>query len=298
MTRIALALALLGLCACGDDGASIVADASAQDALVVPDTGGADTGPVDSGVACNERVLASFAIPTPGATRYAIGAAITDEITGLVWERDPVDTPRTLAEAHAYCASLGEGWRVPARVELVTILDASRTPSVAPELAALDEYHWTASHPACRDERAYSIYFGQGETVIADATRAGAVVRCVRGERGPTGFALEDGYVRDLGTGLRWDRAPSAPMTHDAAITHCESRACRLPTLNELQTIADESRTAPALDLAYFDPAPAPEWTHTLRDFGEILAWTVDFTDAQTHLEPLTRPFATRCLCP
>lgn len=304
MIGAALAIALLALSACGDDAAGPVVDASIDGAGVVdadgaaPDVASPDSGTSDGGAPCDERVLAGFSMPTPGETRYAIESEVTDEITGLVWERDPTDTRRTLAEAQAYCASLGEGWRVPARVELVTLLDASRTPSVAPELRAIAEYHWTASHPVCRDDRAYSIYFGQGETVIADAARAGAVVRCVRGEPGPTGFELDGDFVRDLGTGLRWERAPSDPLTHEAAETHCASRGCTLPTLNELQSLADESRTAPALDPLFLTSTSTREWTATLRDFGEILAWTVDVTDAQTHLEPLTRLAASRCLCP
>ena len=50
---------------------------------------------------------------------------ITDLVTGLVWREDVVTGDLTYDDAVAACAALG-AWRLPKRIELVTLLDFAR----------------------------------------------------------------------------------------------------------------------------------------------------------------------------
>jgi hypothetical protein len=122
------------------------------------------------------------------------GLTVTDTITKLVWQRDGSGTRAgctkgttcTLAEAKAYCAALVlggiSGWRVPARMELLTIVDFTRiNPSI--DRAAFPntpaEWFWISS--PCTSLVGYRCYvnFNYGysfDTDVGDFLR----VRCVR----------------------------------------------------------------------------------------------------------------------
>jgi len=55
---------------------------------------------------------------------------VLDNVTSLTWEEPLGDTNTCVAtytEAMAYCGALGSGWRVPTRIELVSLLDYTQT---------------------------------------------------------------------------------------------------------------------------------------------------------------------------
>lgn len=66
----------------------------------------------------------------PNPLSYGVnGDQITDNVTKLVWRADLVTSDLTLDEAVAACAALStptETWRMPKRIELVTLLDFGR----------------------------------------------------------------------------------------------------------------------------------------------------------------------------
>ncbi|MFM2153571.1 MAG: hypothetical protein RL199_2006 [Pseudomonadota bacterium] len=49
-----------------------------------------------------------------------------NQCNGLVWQRTPDSTRRTLAAAHEYCSNLGAGYRLPTLNELYALLDFSK----------------------------------------------------------------------------------------------------------------------------------------------------------------------------
>lgn len=122
------------------------------------------------------------------------GLSVADTITGLVWQRD-ASGPRdgcaavatcTLAEAKTYCAALVlggvSGWRVPARMELLTIVDFTRQkPSIDPIAFPNTPAEWfwiSGPCPAAGGSRCY-VNFNYGysyDTDVGDQLR----VRCVR----------------------------------------------------------------------------------------------------------------------
>lgn len=297
-----LLVGLVGVAACGDESDAV--DASV-DAGVEVDSGvdaadpsidagarcecpafercEADVCVCDDEALCGTRGHAGFPMRTPSERSFRVdGEVVIDDVTRLSWQRESV-TSRPWAEARAHCASLVSGgredWRLPARVELATILDASRTPSFdASVFAGAADYVWTASRLS--DVAAYAIYFGQGETVSAGIDVGGGHVRCVAGERAPVPRGTVEGDVVVHG-GLRWERAVSDAIRFSEA-TCGEGR---LPTLYELHDLVDEARARPAIDTELFPSTPSARfWSSTERDFGEIVQWVVDFADGQTAL--------------
>jgi hypothetical protein len=135
------------------------------------------------------------------------GLTVTDTITGLTWQRDSSGTRDrcsgdvtafdggsggltcTWAEAKAYCAALTlggvTGWRLPARHELRTIVDFTRTdPSIDPTAFPNTPagYFWTSSPYAGLSGPAGNAWFVaftygySGNSGANDTSR----VRCVR----------------------------------------------------------------------------------------------------------------------
>ena len=126
----------------------------------------------------------------------ADGLTVTDTITGLVWQRDGSGTRTgcsgsdkltcTWEEARAYCASLTlggvSGWRLPARMELLTIVDFTTTdppidPTAFPNTPA--DHFWTSSAYAGSASDAWGIFFAEGQLVVYDRSNT-YYVRCVR----------------------------------------------------------------------------------------------------------------------
>ncbi len=81
------------------------------------------------------HTLADWPMPNPPSTKldhpqtYAAGAqpgVVIDQVTGLHWPAAPAPTELDYPGALAYCAGLtdaGGGWRLPSRIELVSIVD-------------------------------------------------------------------------------------------------------------------------------------------------------------------------------
>jgi hypothetical protein len=216
---------------------------------------------------------------------------VTDTVTGLVWERPPHPERTTFAKAKARCDALELGgrsdFRLPGRIELVTILDFEQLPVVARVFdGAVSDYHFTSSPASFVEGSAYSVYFGAGETVIASADPGSAVSRCVAGAVTASSepqFVVEGDMVTDLVTGLTWERTAAASAPLDEASARCVALGMRLPSVRELQSIVDENAHDPALDPAFFPGAPSTGiWSQTKR--GDR-PWHVAFLDGQTSAE-------------
>jgi hypothetical protein len=218
----------------------------------------------------------------------------TDTSTGLVWQRTASAEPRTFAEATADCARLELGgesdFRVPSRIEWVSLLDPSKSPALDVEAfpRTASQYHWTSSLRG--EDSVYSVYLGSGETVIGSRESRAVHVRCVAGGlrfAGPR-HELERDWVHDRATHLSWWHLPVAPASWAGAAQICQARGGRLPSLRELQTLVDESREDPAIDTRLFPRVSATRhWTETVRDAAERFPWSVDFRDGQTYADQL-----------
>lgn len=254
---------------------------------------------------CGTGGFATFPVAAPSERALAPRSEVVDDgITGLSWERAMDGIWRTHADAIERCAALTldghDDWRLPARIELATILDASRTPTLDGDVfgAAVADYVWTASVDPSGAPRAFAIYFGQGETILAAAELAGAHVRCVRGAREPAPpRRLEGDWLVDPGAGLEWSVPLDAATTLEGARLACEARGARVPTLYELHSLVDEGRAEPATDARLEEP-DATVWSTTERDLGEVLAWVMDFREGTSDLRGVDEAIAARCVRP
>jgi hypothetical protein len=107
----------------------------------------------------------------------------------------------------------------------------------------------------------------------------------------PGRYTIAAGEVTDTQTGLIWQQgtSPATGITFADAPTYCSTlnlngHAWRVPSLRELQTLVDESKTqAPAIDLTAFPGTPSTYfWTSNAFTGNPGNAWIVDFTSGFT----------------
>jgi hypothetical protein len=328
-----IAAALVGamMVGCGDDAVALGdagpgVDLGPRVDLGSPDLGPDDLGssdlgspdfgpPSDAGPRCapepsGDTRWAQYPMPgTPGhPRRYQVtGAAgagtVIDCVTGLEWQRAAAPGTYTQAAALAYCDGLTlagyTDWRLPSRIELVTLVDyavASPGPMIDgtafPGTPAV--FFWSASSIAGSPPYAWNVDFHYG---TADGYRVPTLdggARCVRGNDTvsvttgppPGHFTdLGDGTVRDNATGLVWQQGFS-PSTQEqgASIAYCSTLTApsgggwRLPTIAELQTLVDETVALPSIDTGYFPSTPTESfWASSSLAGWPDYAWSVFF---------------------
>ena len=229
---------------------------------------------------------AGLSLPNSRSYDTTTDGVVVDRVTGLMWEATANVTPLLNTEAATYCGNLGlagyDDWRVPTRIELVTIVEYAATNP------ALDTTGFAASEPAVlfmtasASTRTYTwqVDFAFGET-STESTRA--PVRCVRST--VTAVAPEpryvvntDGTVFDRRTRLTWQReiartsaVPTWAFNYDAAVRYCAALELagggyRLPTMNELLTLIVDPYQNPALDNVTFP-----------TDYGTALVSSTEF---------------------
>jgi hypothetical protein len=95
-----------------------------------------------------------------------------------------------------------------------------------------------------------------------------------------------NGTVTDNKTGLVWQQGEPGYMTWDSALSYCEGLSLgghsdwRLPNIKELESLTDDTRDNPAIDIAFFPNAHASYYwsSTTLADYPDG-AWPVHFSD-------------------
>jgi len=216
---------------------------------------------------------------------------VTDNQTGLVWERDnsaSTGTPTyTWGDAPDYCAGLNSAslggytdWRLPSKIELSWIVKNEGTgPYINPVFTGTEHYYYWTSTPDARDPSSmWFVSFNDGAE--GKSSSLNAYVRCVRtyfGQNQSTTFVDNgDQTISDKKTGLMWQKCSygqsgnycsegSATVTTWAnALSYCETQIgisgtfagysdWRLPNRNELESIVDDTKaTAPFIDIAKF----------------------------------------------
>jgi hypothetical protein len=129
--------------------------------------------------------------PNPASLRDNKDGTITDNVTGLMWEQVGHEAATfDLAQAHCQTAARLGGfsdWRVPSIVELMSIADFSRTPSIDTTFfpPGLDGWDWSTTlsrSPLVPGLHLTLNYFRAEMLASQDETSSDApnVVRCVR----------------------------------------------------------------------------------------------------------------------
>lgn len=245
-----------------------------------------------------------FGSSLPHAERLQLdGDVARDPVTSLAWARTPV-AAGNLSDAAASCRARGRGWRLPSRIELASIVDVQRTPTIDGDaFSAPADYFWTASAVAGRDDLVWTIYFGQGLTGPSGADGV-AFARCVRGGANADDprYEVTTELVTDRGTGLVWQRnAAPQRFAWSFAREVCDalelggSRGFRLPSLRELQTIVDERAAAPAFDAAFAANDDDELWSSSKSGANEGSAYVL-VADGSTALRDATALARVRCV--
>jgi len=274
--------------------------------------------PRDSGLA---QIWASWPMPNPEGTALPNPASYTDlgdgtvrdEVTCLIWQRQPAAGGYTWSAARSYCASLelaGGGWHLPSRVELTSLVDTTRSGPAINTTAFPGTpvaFFWTSSPWTVSHSPAYSWIINFFEGLASNAAdQAGEFrVRCVRspGGSGEPAYDIAEGEVGDSHTGLSWQRASSpATMSAAAATDYCADldlggHAWRLPSVQELATLVDETRVAPAINLTAFPDTAKSTWYWSASTAAPDTTkrWGLNYDDGFTNYRSISAGFA-RCV--
>lgn len=220
-----------------------------------------------------------------------------DRVTGLSWQRAVDAASYDLTQANDYCGRLTLGghrdWRLPAMIEMVSIVDTSRaSPASDPSIfeGTPPVPFWSSQTDATNAGLGWYVYFKNGGTYVGNDTRDPARVRCVRGHSSCTDldvspYTVSGGVVHDDYTRLTWQR----DVEHDnfaweSAGAHCakldsNGKGWRLPSLRELLTLVDATRTEAAIDPAAFPNTPSEFfWSSSPSVTPAGTAWGVNFT--------------------
>jgi hypothetical protein len=245
---------------------------------------------------------ASAALPNP--QRYSLdGDRITDEVTGLVWQRDAEQGGRGIAfeGASTLCEAHGEAWRLPTAIELISLIDFTQpSPTVAPDVGSPLQYFWSSTLLAGDPSRAWTVYFGDGHSSDGTITARDSV-RCVREPepQAPTRhYEVVAGTIRDTLTGLLWrERHASEKYDFAGASSHCATLGFRVPSMKELQTLVDRTRVRPSIDARFFPDTPSePFWSSSLVADNPELAWSVSFELGRSEQTAVGSEFYVRCV--
>jgi hypothetical protein len=113
-------------------------------------------------------------------------STVADNVTGLMWQHAESASTFTWEEAKAYCATLTlagyADWRLPSRIELVSLVDFGRSQPAINTLyfpTAVAGPYWSSSPLAGSSSEAWGVNFYEGLTAWGGVSNKGHV-RCVR----------------------------------------------------------------------------------------------------------------------
>lgn len=260
---------------------------------------------------------------------------ITDLATGLVWQKctygqsgslctgTPVLAQKSTAQTNCNNLSLaGLSWRLPTRYELLTlthygVVSAPRIDtSIFPN--TLNDYYWTSTVAANNSTNSWIVHTSLASLSSTVSNASLSYYRCVSGlSRDYYGNFRDmgDGTIIDHSTGLYWQKCSNG-QTNDAtcsgtattsnwstAISYCNnltlaSKIWRLPSINELISIADtEKVNPPAINGTYFpNTSSTGYWSSTTNSLNTSAAITVNFTDGSVSSVSKSITLPIRCV--
>lgn len=212
--------------------------------------------------------------PLPDSLYTVSDETVIDEVTGLEWQRE-VEEPIADQNAKEYCQELalagGGDWRLPTRIELLTIVDHTvRLPATntfafpgTPNASFKHDFVYGVSFDG-EQRHSDQIDFSEGAREFYDEDGryewgTSHYVRCVRGGAPPEPmgehYEIDTDTVLDRQTGLRWQRElpacdssavcseADALASYQEAVDYCADLELdghedfRVPSILELYTL-------------------------------------------------------------
>lgn len=257
------------------------------------------------------------------------GDIVIDNTTGLQWEdNESIEKPWVTQEnydagdynntsgdtATTYCENFtlggNEDWRLPTPAELSTIVDyAHSNPAISSAFfyTASSDY-WSSVTDIRSSHRAWAVDFYYGGYGSTPKNTYFLDVRCVRsGELISPSFERNDEHeiVTDTLTGKQWqDNNIGNQMSWNSAIEHCEGLTLgsqsdwRLPNINELASLVDDTKISPSISSIFHYTASSNYWSSTTYNGANSLAWSAyfDVIGAQEVYDKMGYSFYVRCV--
>ena len=254
-----------------------------------------------------------------------------DDVTGLVWEiktSDNKNVEYTWSEAGNFIDQLNNNgggfggftdWRLPSRAELSSLSDRSKhEPAIDPNWFpdTMSWRYWSDTTVAQYTSRAWRVNAAIGFVYHESKTNNSYHVRAVRGPVIDHNMVdNNDGTVTDKTNGLIWKKCSygqqwdgnSQSCTGTAELLTWENALAkaaqesdwRLPNINELQSLVDDSVYSPAIYEPFrphsppvLSPGPdhadtLPYWSSTtdVRFPAYDRAWLVNFVDGSNNYD-------------
>jgi hypothetical protein len=133
----------------------------------------------------NSQVDVSAGAPNLASYTDNGNGTVTDNVTGLMWQQAVQEAMYyTWAQAVAYCPTLTlaghSDWRLPTRIELLSIVDFGRDPAInTTYFLSTSTYLWSSSPLARSSSNAWYVNFSDGNSYYVDVSGTNNF-RCVR----------------------------------------------------------------------------------------------------------------------
>jgi len=229
---------------------------------------------------------------------------VRDNVTGLIWEKKTDDESIHdrdnkfdwydalgvfISEVNGTSFGGHSDWRIPSIKELASITDLGKyNPATNTNFFCntLSSDYWSSTTAAYNTDFAWYVDLDRGHVNYYDKSKSNYARAVCGGQTGLLDHLVNNGdnTVTDTVTGLMWQQATDEKMEWETAISHCEGLALagyddwRLPNQRELRSIADYSKTHPAINTTYFpDTLSSYYWSSTTYDIFTGYEWYVYF---------------------
>jgi hypothetical protein len=208
-------------------------------------------------------------LPNPADYDTSKPGIVIDRVSKLTWQRAVSEATYKIDNVDSACVDLNLGgyddWRVPSRLELVTLVDFTRTePAIVAEVfpTPVGTFLWSATPFAMplSGEEKWVYGFDPGRPFRGWANTN--TVRCVRGAPFAPNYEIGTGamagIVLDRTTGLMWEQTVHGDKLLSEATAYCESLTLgeldgwRVPSMKELQLVIDDTKYDLAVDRNVF----------------------------------------------
>lgn len=116
-------------------------------------------------------------------------------------------------------------------------------------------------------------------------------------------YAISNGTVVDMKSKLTWEQGASAQFyTWNDAMSHClnlqlDGSGWRVPSMKELQSIVDETRIEPSIDVTVFmGTQREPYWSSSQRAANTGERWLISFDYGGATRDSLNATYPVRCV--